>query len=402
MSHPAKILAFALVIRLLFLLAVPPEETSLPRTLSAYNDEAAHLQHILHYRKTNSRPLQSNSVMEAYPQGNFDYEFYQSPLYYKLNGYLLRIAPDLFANIYFLRFINVILGLWTILIIGQSLKLLSSVYAAGAMVVLSTLGSMVRFNTTVTNDVLLWLFSAYFIYYALMSLTNPKILNLLGMTASLSAALWSKLSALTLIPALIYVVYAASAGKNPVRRILSCFVWLAVTGLITIPLLWENYTLYGEFIPLSVGSGEPLKIIGSLNLSTLISLGNYYTHTFYFPFDNYWVGTLQKVIFLIMGLGTLALIFFAVKRFFAEFKTDSDFKRKALITLIVTLLAGLGGTLLMSLRYHQGEARMAFTALPAICFLLIYGSEKALGRYRKSILRILPLFLALPYLLLII
>jgi len=402
MSNSEKILAFALVVRVLFLIAVPADELFQPRTLSAYNDEQAHFQHILHYRYHNSRPLQTNSVAEAYPQRIFNYEYYQSPLYYFLCGRILRIMPEYFANVHLFRFINCIIGIWTILIVGRCLKLLSSVYAAAAMVMLSLLGSMVRFNTTVTNDALLWLFSAYFAYYALLSLANPKWLNILSMIFALSAAVWTKLAAVTLLPAMIFAVYSAYSPKKPLFRLLLSLLWSIPVLLLTLPLFLENYADYGAIFPLSTGSGSPVGSWQNLSLFALFSLANYYTHTFFFPFDNYWMGFFQACIFLFLGVVVLVIIFCAVKRFIIEFTTEQFFKKKPMIFLLLTLLTGVGGTLLMSLRYHQGEARMAFTALPAICFVLIYGSEKALGPYRKYILRLLPLLLALPYILLII
>lgn len=402
MNSAWKIISFAFVIRLMFLIAVPVEENDQPFTLSAYNDEQAHLKYILHYVENGSRPIQTHSVAESYAQGRHDFEYYQSPLYYRISAWIYEALPDNFRSVYILRFVNLVFGILTILTIGQILLLFSARFSAGGMIFLSVFAPMVLFNVTVTNDVLLWLFSALLIYYSLLFLENPAYRYFAGMILIFSAAMWTKVSALTLLPAILFALYKGSKfGKLSSRLgVMGLFIFL--TGLLTLPLFLENYLYYGSIIPLSIGSGAPVALAESLNLKSVYLTINYMLHTFYFPFGNYWRGLVHAVVIIIMGLVSLGIIYSGLRSFRKSLKEQVSWRRSARIFLMLTLILAAAGTLWMSFRYHQGEARMAFIALPAIVYFFLDGSEQMLGKRAQQILKFALLFPSLPYLIMLI
>ena len=402
MNSAWKIIAFALVIRLLFLIALPAQENHEPFTLSAYNDEQAHLKYILHYVDNSTRPLQTRSVAESYAQGRYDFEYYQSPLYYRISAWFYRVVPLNFRSVYTLRFVNLIFGIMTILTIGQILLLFSARFSAGGMIFLSVFAPMVLFNVTVTNDVLLWLFCALLIYYTLRFLENPAHRYLAGMVLVFSGAIWTKVSALTLLPAILFALYLGAKSRKLSSRLGVMGIFILASGLLTSPLFLENYLYYGSILPLSIGSGEPLPLVESLNLKSLYLTTNYMLNTLYFPFGNYWRGLVHAVVIVVMGLVSLGIIYYSLRSFRGSLIAEVSWRRNARTFLMLTLLLAAAGTLWMSFRYHQGEARMAFIALPAIVYFFLDGSEQMLGKLSPQILKFAILFPALPYLIMLI
>ena len=381
---------------------MPPDESFESGTLSAYNDEQAHLNHVKYFASHLKRPIQQTSVSEQYPRGKFEYEYYQSPLYYSLAGLLIRALPGESYDLYILRFVNALIGLALINIIGRIMLLFSIVYSRASMLFLSLLGSMVFFNATVTNDVLLWLFTALFTYHALLNLNSPGPISPLKFTIWLALAVWVKVSALVLLPAFILILAISGDQPKQMRRMIRVLLHVLILFMLLLPLFWDNFGKYGSIIPLAIGSGEPLNVMENLNPRYLYLTINYYLHTFYFPFANYWQGVFHFIIFLTLGIVSLLIIILGVRKLIVDFRSHSAWNRKAQLFLLSTLLLAIGGTLMMSFRFAQGEARMTFVALPAICYLLVYGSQEMLGRNRRLLLKFLLLLAASPYILLLI
>ena len=399
MNFGWRIIGFAFVLRLLFLIGVPVEETREPHTLSAFNDERAHFNYVLQMAETNTRPIQTHSINESYPFGVYDFEYYQSPLWYKLAGIVYSVLPHPLKDIRAVRFFNILLGLMTILTIGRIMLLFSSLISAASMVFLSILGSNALFNSTVTNDSMLWLTASLVVYYGLSLMNSWNWKNLLGLTLCFSAAIWTKLSGLILLPAVVYTLYLSCPGRNTWSRAVIAAGWSVFSLLLTIPLFVQNHLYYGTIFPMSVGSGPARNILEGLAPKKLYLTVNYLVHSFYFPFENYWLGALQAIIFLVMGIVSLAVIYLGCRHFIVIISKGSDLEKRRIIFLGLTLICVMGGLLLMIFRYNQTEARHALAALPAVTFLLLKGGESVLGRYRGRLAIFAALFPAVPYLL---
>lgn len=393
-------MAFAL--RLIFLVGLPLEESHEPYSLSAFNDEQAHYDYVVHIAEVNTRPIQSHSILESYPQGLHDYEYYQPPLWYRIAGSMFNLIPESQRGVYAVRFLNLILSLLLILTVGRVVSIVSPRYGFSSMLFLAVLGSAVFFGATATNDVLLWLLSALTVYYGLLLIHKPEWKKRLAVTLCLSAAIWTKLSALTLLPAVFYVLFITFKGERIWLKAAFTLGWLAFAFLWTIPLFRENYIYYGSILPLSVGLGPPQNIAASLSLGKFFQTANYLVHSFYFPFENYWRGAFQAVLFLFLGVSTLALAYLSVKGWVKEFTSLSGENNRGVIFFGLTLLAAIVGVLMMVVRYNQSEARLAFVALPAICLLIISGMDRILGKFNRNLRWLALIFPALPYILFVI
>lgn len=396
-----KIIAFAFTLRLLFLIAIPCDENNLPFTLSAYNDEKAHYKHIEYIALNKSRPLQTTSVADYSLGGDNEFEYYQSPLYYRLAAYIYNYMPDNIDKIKAFRFINCILGLLLILTIGRFLFLFSPLYSSAGMLFLSVLPSTVIFSVTVTNDVLFWLFSALFVYSAVNAMQNDKIFSLIIAVFFFSAAVWTKISGLILSPAMIFACYSVFAFQKPLKRVMSTFLLSIAALLSVLPLLRDNYSLYGHIIPMSVGSGTPYRILESLSPHALLQTGNFILHSFYLPSYNYWQGNAHLAVFIFLGVFSLALIYFTCKKMVYKFKTAARPEKNTLYFTTILLFSTLAGLLWMSLRYHQSEARLAFMALPAIVYFFLAGLDKITERRSGFFLKTAFFLPAIPYILLV-
>ena len=278
----------------------------------------------------------------------------------------------------------------------------SGVDSISAMVFLSALGSSALFNATVTNDSLLWLFSALSAYFGLLLLSERSLRNLLGLSLSLSFAIWAKMSGLVLLPAAIFAYYSSYSDKKIQLRIGLTLGWTVFVFILTAPLFYQNYQYYHSLIPMSVGSGEPQALSTAFAPQRVFQTINYLVHSFYFPFENHWVGSAQVVIFLLMGAVSLPIIYFGCRNLLRMMKDEYDWERKAGLFLGLILIGGLGGLGLMVIRYNQTEARHAFAALPAICFLMINGIRLSLGTHKKQLPRLALLLPAIPYILFIV
>jgi len=397
-----RIIGLAFAIRLLLLVAIPTDTTEEPFTLTPFNDELSHYNYILYMAEYGERPIQIHSIRESYPIGLHDYEYYQPPLYYSLNGYIYSLLPGFLKNMYMIRFVNLIFSLLLILTIGRLILMIEPDLGVPSMLMIMLLASTVFFGASVTNGNLLWLFSAVIAYYGVTLIKAPGLRNRLLLMLFFILAIWTKLSALTLLPAILFVLYSSFRNKKVMERLILSVIWTAVALIWTIPLFWQNYNYYGSLLPLSVGCGEPVNILSQISLKKVVFTANYLLHTFYFPFDNYGIGILQALIILVIGVATVIIIFFGFKNLVYKFRISSVEYRNIIIFMSLTLGFALAGLVLMILRYEQSEARLIFTALPAISFLFTSGIEKIVGAGNYRIEKFILLFFALPYLIFIV
>jgi hypothetical protein len=223
-----------------------------------------------------------------------------------------------------------------------------------------------------------------------------------GLSLSFSAAIWCKLSALALFPAILYVIFTAYEVKKFGLRIMLTLSWTMFSMFLIFPLLWQNFQYYGAFLPMSVGSGTPHNIDHIFNLKNIYLNLNFIFHSFYFPFENYWLGAFHLILFILLGIMSLFIFYNALRHYYRTISGFNDWHRKALIFLGLTLLFALIGLVYMIIRYHQAEARLTFLALPAITYLFLSGTDEVLGMYNRYLPKILAALIASSYLLFVI
>lgn len=393
------ILALAFGLRMMFLVLTPTEESTTPFQLSAFNDEKAHYNYLVKMAEEKVRPRQVHKVDESLPAGIYDFEYYQSPLWYKLAGSCFNLLPAQFKDIHSIRLLNLIISLALIAVIGSIAELYSPGLKIPSMMFGALLASAAFFSACATNDDLFWLTAALTIYYGMSLAVKPTVKNRLGLILSISAGIWTKLSALTLFPAVLYALYTSYDRKPAPAKLALTAVWSALSIALAFPLFRQNYVYYGNIIPMSIGT-EAHNVMHSLNPRNLYLSLNYLLHTFYFPFENYHRGVFQAGLFLIIGLTTLALIFYAVRGFIREFSRGEGSKRKMMVFAGLALICALAGLAYMIIRYHQGEARLAFGVLPVIIIILVSGADQMLGKRSRYLTGLTALFTLLPYIIL--
>ena len=407
----------AVVLRVMFLIGCPVEQKTEPFTLSAFNDELSHYNYVRFIAEHNYRPIQEHSILESYPLGLNDYEYYQPPLYYTLAGHFLGIIPEKIRGIHAIRALNILFSLLLIPTVGKIMLKIEPAYVFASMIFLTVHPATVFFSSTVTNDVLLWLVCALAIYYGVSLIETKTLKNRVVVCLCAAIGIWTKLSALTLLPALIYLLYITESGKI-ISKISKVTGWIIFTLIWTVPLFWRNYVYYDSILPMHVGLGQPDSILSNLAFKKIILALNYIVHSLYFPFENYWIGTLQAILFLLLGIVTIIIIFFALRYYLFFFRKTSLQKKQTLIFLSIILICTVSGLIMMTLRYNQSEARLTFIALPVITLILIKGLDQLIltvkvrfAQKRKfdltdvirsssgnQIDRIILLFSAIPYL----
>ncbi len=396
MKHSLMIVLSALALRLLFLIATPAADNSDTFRLSAFNDEKAHYQYVLRMAEEGVRPIQVHKVNESLARGIHEFEYYQSPLWYKLAASIYKALPSPLKNLHSIRFLNLIIGLALIPVIGSIVELYDSRLKSAAMVFSAILPSAVFFSSVVTNDNLFWLTSALTIYYGTALCLKSTVKNRLGMVLAFAAAVWTKMSALTLLPGLLFVLIASYRRKPTMIKVPVSLAWLILPLLLTAPLFRQNYLYYGSFIPLSAGT-EAHNLLTGLAPKNLYLTANYLAHTFFFPFENFYYGVYQAGLIFVLAAAVLVLTALVLKRFAADFARGSGENRRIQVFYGLTLIFMLTGLAYMILRYHQAEARLVFGALPVVALIIAGGLDKALGKHRNYTTLAAALLGALPY-----
>ncbi|MBL7190730.1 glycosyltransferase family 39 protein [bacterium] len=402
MSRGWRILAFAAVIRLLLLIAVPLEENDSPFTISAFNDERAHYNYITALAKTGEVPIQTHHFYQSHPRGVYDFEYYQPPLSYKLAAVFYNILPEPAKGLRAMRGFNIILGCLTLFTIGRVLMMCNPAWGWAGMGFLAVFASHARFSATVTNDNLLWLLTALTAYFGLRVIKTNEWGDRLGLTLCVSAAIWTKLSGTILLPALLFAMFISYRGRKFILRTAYSVLWAVICLVLAAPVFLTNIQRYGKAFPMETGLGPAYNILTGWSVKKIYLILNYITHSFYFPFENHWIGAVQAGVFLIMGIFTLIILYLALRRIKREWNIYPMEYKNQLTFLGLTLAAAVFGLLYMTARFHQSEARLTFTALPAVLLLLMIGLEELLGRRKWRLALAAVIFPAVPYLLFVI
>lgn len=183
------------------------------------------------------------------------YEAYQPPLYYLflVPFYVLGPAPIL-SKLFFLRLAGVLFSGFTLLIIWRSSRLLfpGQVWIAVAATLFTALLPERAISVAqLNNDILLEVFcAAVFGLLAAMTVQGFTRRNILLTGFMLGLAILTKLSALTLVPIVIFAwgiiaFHRQQPWQSTLKQILAI---LGIVALCACPLFVRNIVLYGDLM----------------------------------------------------------------------------------------------------------------------------------------------------------
>ena len=388
MSRAAWILLLlALAARLLLVFNTKSQQLSGP--VPEFNDEAAHLNYVRFVSEWGRLPVQTVSVQEGFEQGEFEY--YQAPLYYLLARPFYSIGHKFSpgAEVYWVRLASVIFSTAGLYVLYLSAK----VFFSNGSVPLSILllgafgGIPLRFGYVVTNDSLLFLCCC--LYFALLleilrGGCDSRLLIAGILTAA--AGLWTKASFLLILP-LFPIVLAFNSPRARWKRILALILPL----LAIFPWYLRNYLLYGNWLPITTGFGTPDLLSADNFASRIYILANYFVRSLVFPYDEFWGGWPDKLIYPFEGLFFLLLL---IVGYIAVFHQNRRIAR----IIAAALMLNLTSYLYLNFHYSQAEARYFLPALPFVLTLLAWGAAHLCRIHRSCALGLIALWIILPWL----
>ena len=380
------LLVLALMARILLALLTPLYDD--PEVIPYFNDERAHFNYVRYVAQTWWLPEQKSSVQDGFERA--EYEYYQAPLYYLLASpyYSLgkRLTPG--WELLWVRLVSVLFSMagLTILYLAARRFFPKGGLPLNLLFLAAFSGVPLRFGALVTNDSLL--FALVCLYFALIFhlLTVKCDLRLLIAAALIAAAgLWTKASFILLLPLLPWVLLRRPNGS----------IWKAAGSLLIplaaiLPWYLRNYSLYGRFIPLEVGSGSADSIVFDSVLARIFTTANYFVRSLVFPYDGLWGGSLDKLVYPFEGLLFLVLI---IAGFCYLLKRYKPVFWMFLAAIILSVCAYLN----FSARFFQSEARLLMPAFPFILTLLALGAWQITGKKKNRAILLLGFWVLLPW-----
>jgi hypothetical protein len=371
-------LTVGLILRIYLALGTPIGSASVPGHLCSYNDELAHGTYAYHLLQSGTLPLHVESIQSAGALDRGNFENYQPPLYYLILAGLCSTLDlsNLEQVILAGRLINCVLSLAMLalfVVLSKELALNRGAVTLGFMFV-SLSGVVIRFSSTATNEVLFWVFAGLVIWTAVRIWHSGLQLSSLAVFVAASvAALYTKMSAILLLPLLLVFLLKRRDTQTTVMTVAAYLTIL----VLTLPIWFRNVHEFGSLIPLSAGFGVPTRATPDVRFVA------YALRSFVFPWQEFWRGWLGVVtmlpflIYLLLSSAGRAVV-------------ETLIRQPVLLSaLLITGLAFLW----LNFRYDQAEARYLFAAWPVLALLFSGLPDRA---------RSAPIMLAvslLPYIL---
>ena len=379
----AVVIGIALRVLFLFLTPFDSGQEARDAKLLPYNDERAHYNYIIHIIDTGELPSSSSSIKEGLGNTQASFESYQPPLYYLIAAPAVALWQNIDPNTSYLagRFLSLLFGILLLpLVFLIALELgLSRVIAGSALIVMSFLGSLVRYSVLTSNDSLCWFFAGLIIYFWLRADTESSSKRyLLLWTLALAGGLYVKFSILLLAPLPLIL----SLLKKQWQKSIVWFGLIVVAAILSAPVWLRNIQIFGSILPLSAGFGSP-----DAESASLLAVLSYALRSFIFPWQEFWGGPLGGILILFIAITCVILISLSL----SEFRVI-----KALPNYFLLLFVSIVGFAWLNMHYFQAEGRYLLIAWPAWILLLAIG-----GRTRRT-QSILFVLLLVPYLLFIV
>jgi len=344
-----------------------PDRTILP----GYNDEPLHLHYVKHMASGGDWPIWSpdslNHLTDAY---------IHPPVYYSFTAPAFKLGEWIKTGwgLYAARLVSVIFGIVAGLFIYRIALLWfdDRSIAAGALAAGLLAPNAIMFTSIVTNDSLLYCFSALAIHSLVQCrLGKSGVWRDVLTGGYIAAAVWVKMSGLTLIPLAWFAASpAARAGDRWLRRVR---VFLIAIMLI-MPLLLRNVAFYGSFVP---GQRTPLseeywpeKAVGAYGgaVSHPISAVKTCLRLAAVPLMDVWGSIFEKgfsMLWVLVGGGVfLAGVHLLIGR------PPRDYIFVMAVALVVM------GFIWHNIRLYQVEFRLMMPAFPAMAMLAAKGAAE--------------------------
>jgi len=366
------ILLAGIAIRLALVFAMPlyPDTTPIP----GYNDEPLHLEYVRFLADFSIWPIWQPADSTNQLTG----EFTQPPLYYALaaQGYRLGEAVTEGGGLIGARIISLILGLVAALFAYRAVQLLlnrdgspaASAVALGALTAMLLAPTTVLFTSLVTNDALILCLGAMAFYSLILCRLGRGGAGRQILTGLiLGAAVWGKMSGLTLFPLIWFTAPEGSTGKVK----WSARGRVAAVAVATImPLIAWNLAQYGQFLPITPGYApeQALGVSGGGLLHPVMAV-KLWLRTAAMPFDQVWGSLVEKLISLVW------VIIWGGLTIWGGYQLIRTDRRSLLLTAAVGWV--LLGFAFHNLKLFQVEFRLLIPAFPALAAMAGAGAAAA-------------------------
>lgn len=360
------LLVLAAALRLLLLVAVPPDESDREAFFVGFNDEPAHYNYVRYLAEHRRFPVQSASITDPDAFEADAFEYYQAPLYYLAALPFRAVARRLCegCGLYGVRLLSVALSLLQIWLIHRFVVRFVRIpeAAVGIPLFFALLLGHARFSAQANNDALLWLVCLAFFYllYAVVAAGGGTVRDWAGLGAVAGLGILAKTSFVTLLAAAPLALLIERRDRSAVGRI-SAYVGGSL--LLAGPWLARNKLVYGEWLATSVGVGEGRTAVDAGFLSRVWN-----HHLAMLPFQ-FWSGfentysraAQQNVMKLLLVLSLVAGAV-ATRYWLRRFKSrDWEPGERAFGWAVVVASAGnLAGFVIYGFRYSQTEVRLLF------------------------------------------
>jgi len=367
-----SLIILGIALRLFFVFTTPlyPEAGFLP----GYNDEPLHLNYIQHLANGNGWPVYqpTGDIAIDHPRG----EFVQPPLYYKSVVPAYKIG-EFFRpgwGLYTVRLMSVLYGI----IAGVFAYRMAYIWTNRRRIARFTLAAMmfapnaVMFTSLVSNDALLICLSSMTLY-SLPLCRQPRIsgLRIVITGAFLAATMWVKLSAIVLVPLIVFCVPPKTTLKN---WFVTSFKIFAIFALIVMPMIIWSVANYGHPYP---GGGVPMQAQYLPEAAIGVSGGaihhplmatKIFLRTASMPIADLWGSALEKIISAIWLL--IWGIFLIVGTTVSVFKKNLSYMFVAAVTLMTAAF------IFRSVFLFQVEFRLYAPIFAILSILTALGYER--------------------------
>jgi 4-amino-4-deoxy-L-arabinose transferase-like glycosyltransferase len=336
-------------------------------------DERQHVNYVRHISDGKGFPVFDAKSAEF----RETYQSHQPPLYYLLAASLetyVHESPS--AEKWVLRFLNVLLGVVTVLLIVRGVTLFTGSEAFGAVAgcFVALMPMFIGLSSAVTNDMLLYcLASAMMAQIAFAWVNGWSTRSAMGLGLLLGLALLTKTTALLLIPAVVVGMCIHPQRRARFGQVIAVLL-LAV--LVSLPWLLRNQNLYGDpfamaaFREASVGNLDTAEAISRVGVwgywSGVIEAGWKSFIGVFGYFDIFLPDWAYILIASLIGIGVIGLVI-------RWCTMNNPTEARAHWLCIVLAVFVKAGFVAYNLSYFQAQARYLYPAVFAFGFFVAAG-----------------------------
>lgn len=357
-------LVFSTALKLWLVFLVPVETAEVPGSLSSYNDELAHVHYVSHILTAGSLPPNVEPIDEPGALARANFENFQPPLYYALVAAVCKVSHGS-RELQIARVGRLCNLLFSLLCVGVAWRLgralgLSAFAQQGLGILTALNGCFLRFGSTMTNDMLLWLLTGFFFLVLLADANQRGTRPALILLVVLTAALYTKASAVILL--FLFLVSSVFTGRT--SGLLRTVLLSIGAVLLSLPVWLRNVKEFHDLLPLAAGFGTPAASLPGFSAVTFAF------RSFFNPYQESWTG-LSDLAYLL----PLCACLLGVPVIWQKLSQHSRMLLAGAAALSVTAF------FLLNTQYQQAEAKYVLVTWPV--FLLPFASAPGQGRWRN-------------------